>query len=64
MKRCAPCVFNAANEVYAEKSAENADFKAIYEHMKTFRNDAYLWNQLTDGTFDNFMMAQQRAGAL
>jgi TRAP-type mannitol/chloroaromatic compound transport system substrate-binding protein len=56
--------FNAANEVYAEKSAENADFKKVYEHMKAFRNEAYLWNQLTDGTFDNFMMAQQRAGAL
>jgi TRAP-type mannitol/chloroaromatic compound transport system substrate-binding protein len=56
--------FGAANEVYAEKSGENADFKKIYEHMKAFRNDAYLWNQLTDGTFDNFMMAQQRAGML
>ncbi len=56
--------FKASEEIYAEKSAENADFKTVYESIKAFRNDAYLWNQLADGTFDNFMMAQQRAGAL
>ncbi len=56
--------FKAANEVFDEKSAENAEFKAVYESMKAFRNEAYLWNQLADGTFDNFMMAQQRAGTL
>jgi TRAP-type mannitol/chloroaromatic compound transport system substrate-binding protein len=56
--------FKAANEVFDEKSAENADFKKVYEAMKAVRNEGYLWNQLTDGTFDNFMMAQQRAGAL
>jgi TRAP-type mannitol/chloroaromatic compound transport system substrate-binding protein len=56
--------FDAANELYAEKSAENADFKKVYERLKAFRNDAYLWNQVADATFDNFMMAQQSAGKL
>jgi TRAP-type mannitol/chloroaromatic compound transport system substrate-binding protein len=56
--------FKAANEAYAENSAKNADFKKIYENMKAFRNEEFLWWQLPEATFDNFMMAQQRAGAL
>jgi TRAP-type mannitol/chloroaromatic compound transport system substrate-binding protein len=56
--------FKAADEVYAEKSASNADFKKIYENMKAFRGEEYLWFQVTDGTYDNFMIAEQRAGAL
>ena len=56
--------FKAANETYAEMSAANADFKKIYEAMKAFRAEQYLWFQVSDGTFDNFMMAQQRAGTL
>jgi TRAP-type mannitol/chloroaromatic compound transport system substrate-binding protein len=56
--------FKGANEVFEEKSAQNADFKTAWESVKAYRNEAYLWNQLADGTFDNFMMAQQRAGAL
>jgi len=56
--------FKAANEVYAEVSAKNADFKKVYEAMKAFRGEQYLWDQVADGTYDNYMMAQQRAGAL
>ena len=56
--------FKAANEVYDEVSAKNADFKKVYESVKAFRNDQYLWAQVTDGTYDSYMMAQQRAGAL
>jgi TRAP-type mannitol/chloroaromatic compound transport system substrate-binding protein len=56
--------FKAANETYAEITAKNPAFKKIYDSLKAFRADAYLWNQLTDGTYDNFMMAQQRTGVL
>jgi len=56
--------FKAAEETYAEMSGQNADFAKAYESMKAFRAEEYLWLQLTDGTYDNFMMAQQRAGAL
>jgi TRAP-type mannitol/chloroaromatic compound transport system substrate-binding protein len=56
--------FKAANEVYAETSATNPEFKKVYENLRAFRNEQYLWEQLPDATFDNFMMAQQRAGAL
>eukprot|EP01030_Chromulinospumella_sphaerica_P027802 gene27802-28091_t len=52
--------FAAANESYAEISAKNANFKTIYESMAAFRADAFLWQQVSEATFDNFMMAQQR----
>ncbi len=46
----------AANEVYAETSAKNADFKKVHEHMAAFRNDQYLWWQVAEYTFDTFQI--------
>ena len=56
--------FKAANEVYAENSAKNADFKTVYEHMKAFRADAYLWQQISEQSYDGYMMLQQRKKGL
>jgi TRAP-type mannitol/chloroaromatic compound transport system substrate-binding protein len=56
--------FEAANQTYAEMSAKNENFKKIYESMKAFRNEENLWFQVADGTYDNFMFGQQRAGKL
>ncbi len=56
--------FGAANEVYAEISAKNADFKVVYEHMKAFRAEAYLWQQFSENVYDNYMMHLQRKKAL
>jgi TRAP-type mannitol/chloroaromatic compound transport system substrate-binding protein len=52
--------FKAANEVYAEISAQNADFKAVWDNITAYRGDAYLWNQLSESTYDAYMMIQQR----
>jgi TRAP-type mannitol/chloroaromatic compound transport system substrate-binding protein len=46
----------AANEVYAEISSKNADFKKVYDNMVAFRNDEYLWWQVAEYTFDTFMI--------
>jgi TRAP-type mannitol/chloroaromatic compound transport system substrate-binding protein len=46
----------AANEVYAEISAKNPDFKKVYDNMVAFRNDEYLWWQVAEYTFDTFMI--------
>ena len=46
----------AANEVYAETSAKNPTFKKVYDSMVAYRGDAYLWWQLTEYTFDSFMV--------
>ena len=56
--------FKSANEVYADISAKNQDFKKIWESMKAFRGDSYLWMQVADNTYDTYMMIQQRKKTL
>jgi TRAP-type mannitol/chloroaromatic compound transport system substrate-binding protein len=46
----------ASNEVYADISSKNADFKKVYDNMIAFRNDEYLWWQVAEYTFDTFMI--------
>jgi TRAP-type mannitol/chloroaromatic compound transport system substrate-binding protein len=52
--------FEAAKETYTEIAAKNAVFKAMYDSLTAFRADAFLWQQVSEATYDNFMMAQQR----
>ena len=51
-----------SNELYAEISAKNPDFKRIYDAMKTFRNEEYLWFQVAEYTYDNFMIRARARG--
>jgi len=46
----------AANELYAELTAKNPDFKKVYDNMIAFRTDEYLWWQVAEYTFDTFMI--------
>ena len=48
--------FKFSNEVYAETSASNPDFKKVYESMSAFRREEYLWWQVADYTYDTFMI--------
>ncbi len=48
--------FKAANELYAETAAANPDFKKVYDQVVAFRNDEYLWWQISEYTFDTFMI--------
>ena len=54
--------FAAANALYAEISAANADFKTIYDSQVAFRNEANLWNQVAEFTFDSFMIRNRPKG--
>ncbi|EKF18211.1 TRAP transporter substrate-binding protein [Nitratireductor pacificus] len=56
--------YNASMETYNEINASNAVFKKIYDNQLAFKKDAYLWAQISEYTFDTFMMIQQRAGKL
>jgi TRAP-type mannitol/chloroaromatic compound transport system substrate-binding protein len=56
--------FNASMDTYKELIGSNAAFKKIYESQVAFKKDAYLWAQISEYTFDTFMMLQQRAGKL
>jgi len=54
--------FKAANELYAETSAKNADFKKIHDHYMAFRSDQVLWAQIGEYTYDTFMIRQRARG--
>jgi TRAP-type mannitol/chloroaromatic compound transport system substrate-binding protein len=45
-----------SNEVNAEASATNPDFKKIYENLMAFKNEEYLWWQIADFSYDSFMI--------
>ncbi|WP_229428590.1 TRAP transporter substrate-binding protein [Microvirga pudoricolor] len=46
----------AANEVYGELSAKNADFKKAYDSVVAYRTDVLPWWQLNEYAFDTFMI--------
>ena len=46
----------AALDVYAEVSKTNADFKKVWEALLAFRNDEYLWWQVAELTYDNYLV--------
>jgi TRAP-type mannitol/chloroaromatic compound transport system substrate-binding protein len=52
----------ASNEVNAEISATNADFKKIWDNIQAFRNDEYLWWQVAEYTYDTFMIRTRPRG--
>ena len=54
--------FKAAGEVYREISDANPRFKAMLDSALAFRADQYLWWQVSEYTFDNFMIRQRARG--
>ena len=56
--------FDKANEVYAEMTAANPEFKKIWDSITAFRKDYYLNAQVAEYNYDTFMMIQQRGGKL
>jgi TRAP-type mannitol/chloroaromatic compound transport system substrate-binding protein len=46
----------ASNEVNAETSAANADYKKVWESITAFRRDEYLWWQVAEYGYDSFMI--------
>jgi TRAP-type mannitol/chloroaromatic compound transport system substrate-binding protein len=54
--------FAAANKLYDEMSAANADFKTIYDSQMAFRNEMNLWMQVAEFSFDSFMIRNRPKG--
>jgi TRAP-type mannitol/chloroaromatic compound transport system substrate-binding protein len=46
----------AANEVNAETSAANPDYKKVWDSIVAFRGDEYLWWQVAEYGYDTFMI--------
>ncbi|WP_150286674.1 TRAP transporter substrate-binding protein [Rhabdaerophilum calidifontis] len=54
--------WKAAHEIYAEESARNPHFKALWESQSAFRGDSYLWWQVAELTYDTFQIRQRARG--
>jgi TRAP-type mannitol/chloroaromatic compound transport system substrate-binding protein len=48
--------YNAANDLYKEISATNANFKKMLDSAISYRNDSYQWLQVCELAYDSFMM--------
>jgi len=46
----------ASNEVNAETSAVNEDYKKVWDSIAAFREDEYLWWQVAEYSYDTFMI--------
>ena len=53
--------YKTATDLYGQLSAENPRFKKIADAYFVFRSDQYLWWQVAEYSFDNFMIRQRRA---
>jgi TRAP-type mannitol/chloroaromatic compound transport system substrate-binding protein len=52
--------FRAAQEVYAETNAANANFKRVSDHYFNFQRDQISWFRVTENTFDDYMATAKR----
>ncbi len=52
----------ATNELWAEISAKNADFKKAIDAMQAYRSDQYLWWQVAEYANDTFMIRSRSRG--
>jgi TRAP-type mannitol/chloroaromatic compound transport system substrate-binding protein len=52
----------ASNEVNAETSAINADYKKVWNSIAAFRNDEYLWWQVAEYSYDSFQIRTRARG--
>ena len=54
--------WQAANEVYREIAAQDANFQRVHDAYIAFRNDQYLWWQVAEYPYDNFLIRQRTKG--
>jgi TRAP-type mannitol/chloroaromatic compound transport system substrate-binding protein len=51
--------YKSAQEVYAEISATNPDFKKVYDDYKKFMDDQNLWFRIAEGAYSNYMYSKR-----
>ena len=54
--------WQAANDVYREIAAQDANFQRLHDAYIAFRNDQYLWWQVAEYPYDNFLIRQRTKG--
>ncbi len=53
--------YKTANDLYAQLSADDPKFKKLADSYMAFRGDEYLWWQVAEYSFDNFMIRERRS---
>ena len=53
--------YKTANDLYEQLSADDPKFKKIADSYMAFRADQYLWWQVAEYSFDNFMIRERRS---
>ena len=53
--------YKTANDLYAQLSNDDPNFKKIADSYMAFRADQYLWWQVAEYSFDNFMIRERRS---
>jgi TRAP-type mannitol/chloroaromatic compound transport system substrate-binding protein len=48
--------FKTSNELYDELSAKSPDFKKLWDSIRAFRNEEYLWFQIAEYAHDSFLI--------
>ena len=56
--------YEAALSLYSDLRANEDGWGKIYDSMMGFQNEHFLWQQVADGTFSQFMQSKQKAGQL
>jgi len=51
--------FKSSQDVYADLSAKNPEWKKVWDDYSKFRADQNLWFRYTEAIFDRFMQAQK-----
>ena len=49
--------FKVSEELYAELSAKNANWKKVYTDYPAWRREANIWFRVTEARFDSFMQS-------
>ena len=51
-------VYKATQQVYAEPSAKNADFKKLHAHLLGVLPDLVAWGRVVENTYDGYMASR------
>lgn len=54
--------WQAANDVFREIATQDANFQRMHDAYMAFRNDQYLWWQVAEYPYDNFLIRQRTKG--
>lgn len=56
--------YKAAEQIFVEAAKNNDKFRKLHENYTAFRNDGYLWWQVCEYTYDNFIIRQRAREAI